>query len=414
MVFSKYYALNRSVATEVIDPEQPHTEAADNTAADIADLKQSLKELVRRFNDVEFERAERTQLRGEFRSLDQKLKGDLAQVQGQMAALEERAANAPDPPPGVSLQEAERLAREIIQKQLAPIHARLEQLDARPEVPASNLAVETEARILESLEEFQRRLKDLESGVAVIAESSQGQADNLPSGLERLAGDIEELRVSLQNVTMRYSEIGELKKNHLILLDKVESFRSQLERSQTGNHQAASNRVPVLETEVLALRAEVRQVLKRMEDLEAAPAADLNGVMMGLEESRKAYSEQSARMQEAVEATLEKELTPLFNLPKQLADIDQRQQCLEKGFRDICEGAKETSKRISDIDRSASALRVEQEKIRSELRCSEERIASILARPPEEPRPPLEEDVHVIRETLDELRRFLNTTPRKP
>lgn len=420
VVFSKYYALHtpaRVVVSEAPEPVQPSTPDVENLPAEIADLRQNFKELNRRFNEVEFERAERTRLRGEIRTLDQKLRDNLEQALERLNALEQRANNPPAPPADASPEDFQRLKEELLEEHLAPTLVRLEQIDARLEALPKELAPKTDPRIIESLRKLVQRVTELDSEVANLTIDRSTQAENAPLGLEKASKDIDELRTSLQNVTMRYSEIGELKKNHLILLNKVESLEHRLDRAKMTQEQAVSNRIPDIETEVHALSAEVRQTFQRMEALEAlspAPSRDIGAITEEMARFKKMHSDQIEEVRAALELKLKKELAPLSKILEQLTHIEQKQQSLEKSLDEIRGSGNEASQRITEICNNISSLHSEDEKLRSELRSAEEKIAAVLSPPPEEPRAPIEEDVHSIRETLDELRRFLSSIAQKP
>ncbi len=419
MVFSKYYQLhstNKPVAAEVLEPvppQSPPPATGDDPAAEIADLRQSFKDLSRRFNEVEFERAERTQLRGEFRTLDQKVKDSLTQLQDRLGTLGDLVDQLRVSPPPVSAENVQQLKNELLEEQLMPLRQRLEQIETRLETLPKEFAPSGSDSAPEGLRRLEERMTQAESDIAGLAELNRSQAEALPGGADKLAKDIDELRGSLQNVTVRYSEIGELKKNHLVLLNKVESFQLQLEQATKAPERVVSNRVPELETEVLALRAEVRQTLKRLETLEAdSPGAAGNlGVIVGeLAESKKMHAEQIDQMQASFESMIKQGLSPLSELSNHVAHADQRQHSLEAAFETLPKSVQEALQRVSDVDQAVSALRSEQEELRNEVRSSEEKITAIQAHPPEEPRPPLEEDVHIIRETMEELRRLLHST----
>lgn len=420
MVFSKYYALHlpgKPVVSEVLDPPLTQPPAPESLSVEIADLRHSFNELSRRFNELEFERAERSQLRGEMRCLDQKLKGTLAQVHERLSNLEEGTANPPAPPPSASPEDIQQLRNELLQEHLVPLQTKLGHVEARLEILPKELAPKTDLRFFEALRALEQHITELESEIAKDAEDRRAKAENPPSGAEKISKNLDELRVSLQNVTMRYSEIGELKKNHLILLNKVESFQHQLDQARKAQEQGVSTGIPELETEVHALRAEVRQTLKRLERLEEASpvtALDIGAMKAELAGFKKLHSEQVDRVQDAFESKLKRELAQLPNIQEQWTRIDQRQQSLEKSLDEIRENGRQASEEIMDIGEGISSLRSQQEKVHIELCSAEEKIAAILSRPPEEPRPPLEEDVHAIRETLEELRCFLNSITKKP
>lgn len=248
VVFSKYYALHtpaKVVVTEAPELVQPPTPDIESLPAEIADLRQNFKELNRRFNDVEFERAERARLRGEIRVLDQKLKDNLEEALERLNALEKRANNPPAPPTNTSPEDFQKLKGEMLEEHVAPLLTRLEQIDARIEGLTKEPGSKTDPRIIESLRKLVQRVTELDSEVANLAIDRGTQAENAPVGLEKASKDIDELRASLQNVTLRYSEIGELKKNHLILLNRVESLEHQLDRARMTQEQAVSKRIRI-------------------------------------------------------------------------------------------------------------------------------------------------------------------------
>jgi chromosome segregation ATPase len=421
LVFSKYFAIHPPNKTVTIDelepaPQQTPPPAVESPTTEVADLRQSFRELTRRFNEVEFERAERSQLRGEIRVLDQKLKASLDQLQERLSSIEEQVGEPGASTPSATPEDIKQLKSDLLEEHLAPLSGRLEQVEAGLRAIPSGSESASDSQSAEAQRKLELRVAQSESDIASLAELLRNQGDG-SSGSGDLSKGIEELRVSLQNVSVRYSEIGDLKKNHLVLLNKMEALERQVEQLSNSQERGASNRVPELETEVSALRAEVRQSMKRLEALESSAPADsqqLSAVRDELTASKRLCSEQSEKLQSSVGEMLQRELAPFSGLAKQMAAVDQRQQSLEKCFDEVSAGRKEASEKIEDIARMVSVFRSEQEKLRSELRWSEEKITALLARPPEEPRPPLEEDVHAIRETLEEFQRFLNSVTKKP
>jgi predicted nucleic acid-binding Zn-ribbon protein len=98
--------------------------------------------------------------------------------------------------------------------------------------------------------------------------------------LDSALHSFEDLKTSLQNVTLRYSEIGELKKNHLVLRDMVESLQVASEAYKRDSVSGNAGRLLELEKEVSALKAELRNAYEHLELLEArssqaAPAPEL-------------------------------------------------------------------------------------------------------------------------------------------
>ncbi len=420
VVFNKYYLLHppsKPAAAEGGDPVQPpppQPAISEDSANEIADLRQSFRDLNRRFNEVEFERAERTHLRSELRALDQRFKEDLIQAQDRLAAIEGRIAQINVEPSSVAPEEFQKLKHELTEGQFVPLRKHLEEVEARLEALPKPTAARSDDSIAEGLRRFEERMAQSENDIAALVELSRSQGESLPDGADRLSKEIEALRGSLENVSLRYSEIGELKKNHLMLLNKVESFQLQLEQAAKMPERAASNRIPELETEVIALRAEARQTLQRLEALEAASPEAGQSARVGSTESKKMHAGQIEEIEAGFELRLKEALATVSDIQGRLTDSERRQGSIETALMELRGTLNQALQRVSDIERSISALCLEQEKVRNELRWSEEKITTILARSPEEPRTPIEEDVHVIRETMEELRGLLNSTARKP
>ena len=88
--------------------------------------------------------------------------------------------------------------------------------------------------------------------------------------LEKGLFELEDLRASLQNVSIRYSEIGELKKNHLVVLNSLESVRMTLDAFKRQIADGFPRTLSELGKEVAALRAEYRQMWSQFHSLDAS------------------------------------------------------------------------------------------------------------------------------------------------
>jgi chromosome segregation ATPase len=115
----------------------------------------------------------------------------------------------------------------------------------------------------EQLTRLDARLTSVE---AAAANSAQVKAEPPPDSVLKELG---ELKAALQNVTLRYSEIGELKKNHLVLRDMLESLEQSTASLRKEALSFNTAKAADLEKEVLALRAELRQWCGRIDGLEA-------------------------------------------------------------------------------------------------------------------------------------------------
>jgi polyhydroxyalkanoate synthesis regulator phasin len=83
----------------------------------------------------------------------------------------------------------------------------------------------------------------------------------LPSAGTPPRADLEALQQSLQAVTVRYSEIGELKRSQLAAAASIESLEREIATLREASQKGSLSRVEDLEREVGALKAEVRRIL---------------------------------------------------------------------------------------------------------------------------------------------------------
>jgi soluble cytochrome b562 len=171
---------------------------------------------------VEFDRAERNLLRGEIRSLDQKLQLLFEDFKGRLRALE-------NSDPGRRL---EQLRNELREKELVPF---MERSDGQ-------------------FQEIAARLKDLGSQVT-------GQAY---AAAERLRG----LEGKIDGFAARASEIEDVK-------DQVESVQRMFESLATLPTEGAAAGSAQIEAEAAAFRSEVRRTLQSHSEQAAAEKAEL-------------------------------------------------------------------------------------------------------------------------------------------
>ncbi len=472
VVFSKFYALHttsKPTILEVADPIRPSS-AGENYQAEIADLRQTLKDLSQRFNELEFERAERTQLRSEVRQIDSKLKDTLAQVSERMSALEEKSA-AP-PPPAVSQEDLNRMQQELREECFAPLGERMRQVEDRFGSLQIRNEAGTDPLVGDSILKLEQRVTALDEEINRLASSPASNPESPDPASGTGQGEIEGLRESLQTVTMRYSEIGELKKNHLILQSNMESLQLQLEQAKKTPERNGSGRITELETEITALRAELRQALVRMEAVEAtgpSTAVELGALKAELAGLKKMNAEQIGRTQAGLDARLQKELDrlsalpsllkrlealemaapdaalefgaikaelsgfkkasaeqneqkraalddavrkavePLTGLGEAVARLEQRQLALEKIFEELARIGEMEAQKAIDRDKELTSVRSDIAVLHDEVGSTGKKLEAVLSRPVENPRLPLEEEIHAIRTALEELRHYFNS-----
>jgi chromosome segregation ATPase len=414
VVFSKYYALHSQDTPPHADSREassppPHT-STESYLPDLVEMRQSLKDIGRRLNETDFERAERNRLSGEVRALDQRIQELQAQLAASVEGLEKRTSNLVS-----SLLPSEehlkRLNLDLIEAYLVPLLTRLDQVEEKAGLRLKDSSLENEAHLQNILREVERRLEALEEQKSKAKDELAGKpvAESIFDP-EKILKEVEELRMSLHNVTVRYSEIGELKKNHLVLMSQMESIRQEMDSSKKESAAALSSKIPELEMEVHALRAEVRQAINRLETIESYPlssAQDLQSLRNEVETLKETHANELAKTQAAIaglEAVLTERLSSVTGLPEDLKWVNQRCQFLEENLARVCQDLNGAFKKTADLDDGITSILGESQQVRGELQALGEKLEQVMSQPPPEPRPPMEEDVHAIR---NDLRRVL-------
>ena len=98
MVFSKYYALHppgRLDIAGVAEESSVKKPSEPDQATVISDLQQQVRELSARFAEIEFEKAERSQLRTDLKNLDRRLQDMLDRMALQLEQFEKRFKESP-------------------------------------------------------------------------------------------------------------------------------------------------------------------------------------------------------------------------------------------------------------------------------------------------------------------------------
>jgi DNA repair exonuclease SbcCD ATPase subunit len=218
IVFAKYYAMYPQGTDLPMEGQEKmvasYAVPADTLSAEVSELRQGVREIASRLSDVEFDHAERSLLRGEVKTVEQRVTELVEDLRNRMLALEERTsgleqAEARPEPPGITIEE--------VAGRLAQMDEQLDRLVSQP--PSQDpVTAETIRKVAMRQSGLEDRIDKLVAGLQLGAEAGQ------PA--ERA---LEELRQAVQTATVRYSEIGELKKNHLVLQNEVETLRRDQE-----------------------------------------------------------------------------------------------------------------------------------------------------------------------------------------
>lgn len=414
VVFAKFYALHSMEGSMPADthaaPEASPPPAPGPHPSEFDQLRQSVRDLVRRFNELDFERVERNRLRAEIRTLDQKIEESLERIAASIGDCERRLGETP------ARKDLEDLRAELESRRVDPIVRAVSQIEERLERLRSEVAALADPRILEAVRRLDARQAELEARFAELLAGANGQDE--PGTTVRIRPAlqaIEELRASLESVTLRYSEIGELKKNHLVLLSRLEALEQSYKATGQAAFQGLAGRVTDMEKEVAALRAEVRQALSRAEAIQSAPALqvpDVQPLKAELAELHRIRSDESEKMRlalGALESKLNESLRPLSGLAERVQSLAGQVKQVEQRFQPAADlsGGDGTAGKIADFKEALSSLQKDWRQIEKRLRVLESRMEAAGKPAPGRSENLSNADVQVIRESLDEIRRFM-------
>jgi archaellum component FlaC len=408
VVFSKYIALHnqekqlQSDSREASSP-LPQFASAEPYLPDLAEMRQSLKEMGRRLSETEFERAERVRISGELRSLDQKFQDLQVQFASSIAGLEEKAENMVSSTLPTE-EDLRKLSLELIEAYLDPLLKRLDQVEQKVEKRqnGNSKGMQADVHFQNALQGLEQRMAALEKtepkDAEFVAPDTKGALDQ-----EKILKEFEDIRFSLQNATLKYSEIGELKKNHLVLMSKIESIQQEQDSSKKERSEAVSNKISEIETEVLALRAEVRQAIKSLETIESSALLSMQAIQ-SLEQEvgtfKEAQENEPQRIQAVIagfETSQAQKLSPLTALPEDLKWVAKRCQLLEENLARVGQDVDGFDKKSSEMDSSIAGIMEDARQVRSELVALTERFDIFMSQPLPEPRSSTEDDMRAIR-----------------
>jgi chromosome segregation ATPase len=406
-------------------PEEERLKSPSKTeplaTSDIAELRQILDELTRRFNEIEFERIERNRMRGEIGKLEMRLQETMGQLAERLGENERLVADLSHLPVGPTAEEFAKLKSELSAVNLDKILQTIQDLEEKAESLRES-GSQPDPRILEVLHKLEDRLGVLESSNAGQTGDNASDADNLKKALEELA----ELRVSLQNVTVRYSEIGELKKNHLILLNKMESLQHNLETSRREPSNGMHDKIGQMEKEVSALRAEVRQALNGFEEGGSSPehgSTELEKLKAEIVEFAQIQKEEKERIQTALsglESKIKDSSRTGTRIPERIESlatyirrIEQQYQSLTSRVEEALQSSEGTTAKIEKRQRDIHALKQDNHQFNERLAALESRTEDLILQVSKGAQPPLHADMHAIRENLDEIRNFISNIASK-
>lgn len=293
------------------------------------------------------------------------------------------------------------------------------------QIGAPTIDSKTDPKVLVKIQEIEARFAELEQKLEPSPNQSgkRKMADPLLE-LGKLLKEVDGLRTSLQNVTVRYSEIAELKKNHLSLSHFMESQARELAALKEAVSGSGLKRFDDAQIENEALRTECKQLAKRVEEVDAA--ASMRLAQLEEKQARRdaepkipagltvlsQIQQVGARLSELQsEVACDGEHTA-----REAAELRTRLDNTVAGLEDMQNSLQRVTARSADIGELKKNHHLLAEKLHdlgAQAESIEGRLATLLAQPLPEPLPPLEADVHAIRDNLDQIRHFMSTLAQK-
>ncbi len=351
IVFAKYYAFHapeKGGSPEVQEAAPvPGPVPADVLASEVAELRQRLREAMRRLGDVEFERAERNVLRGELKALEHRSAELIEALTGRLQALEARD-------PGT---EIERLREELWDRELGPFLDRLERLEdglgrlgsfvapGSPEEPGRDLAA---------------RLARIEDAMASLSSALTEQVRGPDPDLTR---QIDEVRAAVAAAAARCDQVGELGHACVSLQSEVAAVRRDLDALGRRLSEDAV-RLGRLESDQALARADAQDAGRKIESLQAALGAQAQEA-----EARRLAAEEVGALREAL-AVLEAKFAG------ELAASARRFETLAADVALLREGARDFGLRLQPLEEKLDR-EDPQSRIERDVRAIKEGLAQI-------------------------------------
>ncbi len=300
VVFNKYLAM-QAESSGPLPPQVPQAENGSSTI-EILELRQSVRDLGRRFSEVEFERVERGQLRGEVKTLDKKYQASFDQFSRRLEDLEKLLSTPQAPPPVPDGERLSEVQREILEANVDPISKRLAETEERLQLWASEVAslreimagetarqAETSTNLasrLDGIEQklkrweedfvpprdsvtteilgrFEARLTDLESRSGLLVAAKPGEeADaayqEIQTRLRTLADEIAGLKSSTDKLPSLQGDITEVRAESAKIWAQVQGLESNLNRLHAPAAEASPQER--LELDIRSIRDSLQEI----------------------------------------------------------------------------------------------------------------------------------------------------------
>jgi chromosome segregation ATPase len=278
IVFSKYLALQSESAGSASTPAP----AENGAPIEILELRQSVRDLTRKFNEVEFERVERGQIKSELKLQDKKFQTSLDQLSFRLEELEKLLSTPQAPPPPPDDARLAEVRKELLEANVDPLNQKVAQIEERLErwekeilLPKDSPPQEVSALLEATLGPVAARLAEVEQRLRRWEKELLSPKDSLTTEMfarldVRLAG----LESKVESLSSG-RPVQETSSEHQNLQNSLRSMGDELAAVKTSVDRALN-----LQRDLAELSAEISRLWAQMQSVEnklsrlPSPAAD--------------------------------------------------------------------------------------------------------------------------------------------
>lgn len=266
VVFSKYLALQ----SEAAGSASPPLPTENGAPVEILELRHSVRDLTRRFNEVEFERVERSQIKGELKVLDKKVQTSLDQLSFRLEELERLLSSPQAPPPPPDDARLAEVRKELLEANVDPLYQKVAQIEVRLErweneilLPKDSPPQEVSALLEDTLGPVVARLAELEQKLRRWEKELLSPKDSLTTEmLARLEVRLAGLESKVESLSSG-RPVQETASEHQILQNSLRSMGDELASVKTSVDRALN-----LQRDLAELSAEMSRLWAQMQSVE--------------------------------------------------------------------------------------------------------------------------------------------------
>jgi chromosome segregation ATPase len=235
IVFSKYYAIyppaqSADVAAPAANAGSPDPSGQDFGAA-LTQIQSQIQAFSGRFAEVEFEKAERSQLRIDLKNLERQIRESMARMESRLAQTEKSLENPPAPP---AQQAAPDMRVMALTERLERTEEKLGSFDfATQSIVALGEKNEANSRHVEDLKgqltALQNEAKEIKSAPELVSQA-QKQVSDLQNQVTALQNEVKEAKSTPELVSQAQKQVSDLQNQLTSLQNEVKDIRTALDQ----------------------------------------------------------------------------------------------------------------------------------------------------------------------------------------